>query len=224
MSIKKGFSNELYQDSYSKLLYSGLLGRLSAFPHFLMEFHLRNLNLGKVIELGAGSGEHRRFVKHSYTLYLETDLNKSLTNSSVVQMNAEKLDLIEDSSYDRLIATCLLAHLANPEQALLEWRRVVKPGGIISIYVPCEPGVILRLFRFLTTNIKARRQGYDHYAIHYVEHRNYYISMKYMIKSVFKLDSIKRVRFPLPLLSWNFNFFEIYQIRVGVSQDESQSS
>jgi hypothetical protein len=84
--------------------------------------------------------------------------------------------------------------------------------GVISIYVPCEPGLILRLFRFVTTNIKARRQGYDHYAIHYLEHRNYYISMKYMIKSAFKADSIKRVRFPLPLLSWNFNFFEIYQI------------
>jgi ubiquinone/menaquinone biosynthesis C-methylase UbiE len=44
-------------------------------------------------------------------------------------MNAEKLDLIADNAYDRLTATCLIAHLANPEQALVEWRRVVKSGG-----------------------------------------------------------------------------------------------
>lgn len=87
----------------------------------------------KIIELGAGQGFHSRFVMSRYSHYLLTDkrkrsLNKitlgSKTKSKVV--NAENLSHLNDSTFDRLSATCLLAHLEKPEEAFKEWKQVVK--------------------------------------------------------------------------------------------------
>ncbi len=41
-----------------------------------------------------------------------------------------------DSSLDYIVASHVLEHSANPVQALVEWHRVLKPGGIAYIVVP----------------------------------------------------------------------------------------
>ena len=65
----------------------------------------------------------------------------------------------DDDIADRLIATCVLLHLEKPESALLEWRRVTRPGGVVTIYVPNEPGLLTRLGRGVTTKRAAVRAG-----------------------------------------------------------------
>jgi ubiquinone/menaquinone biosynthesis C-methylase UbiE len=51
-------------------------------------------------------------------------------------LEATKLDGIADDSYDFLLASHSLEHIANPIKALKEWIRVVKPGGTIVVIVP----------------------------------------------------------------------------------------
>jgi len=55
---------------------------------------------------------------------------------------AEAGDLVEipDDSYDAVLASHVLEHLANPLGALAEWRRVVRPGGHILLIVPHREG------------------------------------------------------------------------------------
>ena len=38
---------------------------------------------------------------------------------------------LENDSMDRLIAAHVLEHLIQPETALAEWERVLKPGGLM---------------------------------------------------------------------------------------------
>jgi len=66
-----------------------------------------------------------------------------------------------DQCFDRVIATCLIAHLKDPEVALTEWRRVLRKGGELTMYVPCELGFSLRLFRKLFLAPKAKRLGFQ---------------------------------------------------------------
>jgi SAM-dependent methyltransferase len=47
---------------------------------------------------------------------------------------------IPDDSYDAVLASHVLEHLANPLGALAEWRRVVRPGGHILLIVPHREG------------------------------------------------------------------------------------
>ena len=116
-----------------------------------------------------------------------------------------------DNSHDRLIATCLLAHLSDPENALEEWKRVVRPGGAISIFVPCEPGFLLRITQMATTRRKQKSLGYNGRLLHYREHRNHYPGMMTFIKEIYGSDA-RVTNYPFPFLSWNFNLWSIVQV------------
>jgi SAM-dependent methyltransferase len=48
---------------------------------------------------------------------------------------ASEID-VADNSYDAVISSHVLEHLANPLGALAEWRRVVRPGGYVLLIVP----------------------------------------------------------------------------------------
>jgi len=50
--------------------------------------------------------------------------------------DAVELGRIESEKYDFLLSCHNLEHIANPIQALIEWLRVIKPGGVILIIVP----------------------------------------------------------------------------------------
>jgi SAM-dependent methyltransferase len=49
---------------------------------------------------------------------------------------ATDLSSIADLKYDFLMASHVLEHVANPVKALIEWRRVLKPGGSLLVLLP----------------------------------------------------------------------------------------
>lgn len=48
-----------------------------------------------------------------------------------------------DRTFDRIFSHALIEHLADPQRALREWARVLKPGGIIGLCSPDWGGFIL---------------------------------------------------------------------------------
>ncbi len=50
--------------------------------------------------------------------------------------DATGLAFLEDETYDFLLASHVLEHVANPLKALGEWRRVLKPNGCALILLP----------------------------------------------------------------------------------------
>lgn len=50
--------------------------------------------------------------------------------------DAVDLSMIKNETYDFLICSNVIEHIANPIKALLEWKRVVKRGGIIMVVAP----------------------------------------------------------------------------------------
>ena len=66
----------------------------------------------------------------------------------------------EDSSVDRVVATCLLIHLPGPYGAMHEWQRACQPDGVIDVLVPCDPGHRLAVaFRRGVSQRVARKHG-----------------------------------------------------------------
>lgn len=228
MKSKKLNPEDYYCLHYDQILDDskrGLFGQIVRLSHKTLESGLgKTKYFENVLELGAGSGKHYRYVKHAFDSYVESDIrpkSKShLDNSQDSRMvfrvlDAQTLEGIEDSSVDRLIATCVLIHLSNPHLALKEWRRVVKKKeGCITLYLPCEPGLVLRMARYLTTVRSAKKLGLDHLSFHYNEHRYHYLYLKRSIDEVFFRDSITWKRFPFFWGSWNFNLWVICKIRL----------
>ena len=215
---------DFYEEQYENILNTGWVGLMSNFMHRFIEIGIdKSQFFETVLEVGAGNGQHRHFVRHEYELYIESDIRSvkgqaesknSNLKISRIKLDAQDLSYFEDSSINRLIATCVLVHLPDPERALLEWRRVVKPGGAISIYVPNEPGLLLRLFQKLTTEPKSKKNGFDYKSIHYREHRNMWIFCDLLIKEIFGKSHIKRRSVPFALLPWNLRLFDVYQITI----------
>lgn len=77
--------------------------------------------------------------------------NKKLTEGQFLEDSGRKpgyqfvseasdLSRIKDGTYDFVLSSHVLEHLANPIKALLEWKRVLKERGILLLVVPHKQG------------------------------------------------------------------------------------
>jgi ubiquinone/menaquinone biosynthesis C-methylase UbiE len=100
----------------------------------------------RVLDVGCGTGGYLRILAPLVTPgpAVGIDLSETLiaqalqrtaadeTNVSFRVANAYDLPF-PDASFDRVVATQILLHLADPWRAVTEMRRVLAPGGLISV-------------------------------------------------------------------------------------------
>lgn len=225
-----------YDEAYELVNGTGVGGYASRMYHRELEKKFdTETRFERILEVGAGHGEHAGFVKHKFDEYFVSDLEVDQVN--LAQMKSIESSLLhkgkivvqgvdvqsikfEDNHFDRTLSTCLFHHLPQPELAFKELRRVTKSGGYVSIYLPSDPGFLYRLAQYFGTGIKMKKSlkklsadfsvGY----LRGIEHRNHVLSLQNMLKEVFSNDSITAIRRPIPFFSWNFSFFTIYQIQL----------
>ena len=177
----------------------------------------------RVLEVGAGTGVHIRSVRHGFDEYWMTDLNIRMleqiptSGSSAGRIFVKSEDAARisfgDHSFDRLIATHVLEHLPNPHQVLREWVRVVRPGGVISLVLPCDPGLAWRWGRNLGPRRMFMRAGiaYDYWMAR--EHINSINNLVSLLRYYF--DDIEESWRPLLVPSMDLNLFYLAHIRVA---------
>ena len=216
-------SSTFYESDYDELTYGEGLAGLLRRSHDLLERPFgAEWHFPQVLEVGAGGGQHWQALRHGYDRYLMTDLSESRVEvlarrfreqEAVIceRQDASALTL-ENDSIDRLITAHVLEHLIQPETALAEWERVLKPGGLMSILLPCDPGLLWRLGRSFGPRRRAQAKGvpYD------------YLMAREHVNSVFNLRAILKHHFPDFTESWyparlpsaDLNLFYCCHIRV----------
>jgi ubiquinone/menaquinone biosynthesis C-methylase UbiE len=72
------------------------------------------------------------------TIWTASDKTQGFGDRFGRRFVADALDLTgtDDATYDFILASHVLEHLANPLRALEEWKRVLVPDGIVAIVVP----------------------------------------------------------------------------------------
>ena len=99
---------------------------------------------GSVLELGSGTGINFPFYNNAATVtaiepsqhMIERSLSKhkqAVVPIEIVQANAEELPFAADT-FDTVVATLVFCTIPNPEQAILEMKRVCKPEGKILLF------------------------------------------------------------------------------------------
>jgi phosphatidylethanolamine/phosphatidyl-N-methylethanolamine N-methyltransferase len=155
-----------------------------------------------VLEVGAGNGEHLRYVRHDFGRYVVTELSSERLDDArrrhggddrLVFQVEDATDLsFGDDSFDRLISINNLEHLPSPHVALKQWRRVVRPGGTISLAIPTEGGIAWNLGRALTTRRYFKKLGFD---------LDYLIAREH-INACYRLVSFIDAYFPTKTVVW----------------------
>jgi SAM-dependent methyltransferase len=207
-------------DGYDKVAISaqgGLAGRIF---HSQIERGISsNDHYSKVLEIGALSGQHLPYVRHTFDTWTLSDIIDHPTgefdDSRIVfeRQDAHALSF-NDHSFDRVAAMCVAHHLDQPMLALTEMRRVCRPGGILTIFLPVEPGWSYNLAIHLTSIRRARRLGLEEEALRSraLQHRNHFDSLRWQFNEVFKRDQVRTFSWPLPFGGKYLNMFTSWHV------------
>lgn len=127
--LKSRMSGKLIQLGFKKVRVSGWTQRKRADLKLAYRYCT-----GRGVEIGAGSNRFPNINAVSVDLY--TDFKERVYPKPDVIASAYDLSFLKDESRDFVITSHLLEHLINPLKALKEWKRVMRPGGVLFLIVP----------------------------------------------------------------------------------------
>ena len=217
--ITKKIQNNLYKGSSKKLLKIAHRD-LTKFGN--KKIKENNFKPKNVLEIGAGSGELFEHVSSNFNKYYMTDLSDWGKTEILDLVSRDprihfELQNVENLSYnenyfDRVLVSCVIAHVTEPFKALEELRRVTNTNGIISIFVSTDPGLLLKMIRAIFTKKRMKNLSIPYELCNVIQHRNNPTAILEMVKWIFQKDSIKVQYFPFKIKSWNLSTHIIVNI------------
>lgn len=130
------------RDSGSKKYFDEYLkNRMS--QRLICKYIKSNFKVCKILDVACGHGEMGLYLQANGYGVSGLDLNKYRVDSLLGKLEDIRCESIEnttygDNSFDILIATEVLEHVANLETTLSKMRRLLKRGGSVFITVPYE--------------------------------------------------------------------------------------
>ena len=214
------YKKEIFRDldkKYNTHLYSGLLGILMNYCHRTLEnFKGKKNSYDKILEIGAGSAPHYRYINHTYNEYhvAETsdyaeDFHKDNSKVKLVKYDGKKLPY-QDETFDRIIISHCLEHILSPEEFIEEMMSKLNKGGVLSISLPTDPGIAWRLgrlfIRFFTIKKTYQISGEEFNYMNATEHVNSIFNLISIIRFNYK-NSYEEHFYPLKIKMSDFNLF-----------------
>ena len=202
-------------DIYSKYQYGGLVGSLMKFCHTKLESNLPKGNYNKVLEIGPGPHPHVKYISHNFQKYyiLERtikaiNLYKKLNYNNIIIKTYKSSKIpFKKNFFDRIIMSHVLEHIINPEEFIFEVMSKLKKGGVLSIALPTDPGLLWRSGRMFSKifsvkkTLKISPEKYD------------YINAKDHVNSIYSLYSIIKYHYKKKLieqyLPFRIKFFDL---------------
>ena len=173
-----------------------LSGRVLSWTHSIVETDTKLAEAyDTILELGVGTMAHFPTVRHGFSRYIASDHDPKVIDWLETREWDDRIEIqklsgaslpFDNNSIDRLIATHVLEHVPDPVSALQEWVRVIRPGGVLSLILPCDPGLAWRFGRMLGPRRKAEQAGLPY---------DYYMSVEH-VNAIFNLRSIIQHHFP----------------------------
>jgi SAM-dependent methyltransferase len=115
---------------------------------------------GGLLDVGCGVGDFPEAIKHYYPKLEVYGIDISKKAISLARKRAKKVKFkvadvqklpFKDETFEAVTCFDLLEHVENPQEALAEIYRVLKPGGIFHTFIPTEAelvspeGVLIKL-------------------------------------------------------------------------------
>lgn len=92
---------------------------------------------GKLIDIGCGTKPYKNLVANYVTEHIGVDYQDTIHDISNIDLFGSAYEIpTKDASFDSAICTAVLEHLEEPELALRECYRVLKPDGVAIYSIP----------------------------------------------------------------------------------------
>ncbi|HLH12711.1 MAG TPA: class I SAM-dependent methyltransferase [Methylovirgula sp.] len=203
-------------DDFMRHWHEVLPNRYGAIERFNHTYPLRHLpkttTKFKTLELGAGLGGHIAFEELSLQEYHCVELRQKMADTITERfpnVNATVADCQKqlpygDSFFDRVVVVHVLEHLPDLPGCLNEVERVLKPGGLFSVVLPCDPGIAYEFARKISSErIFRRRYGVPYGWLIRREHINTWREILALLDE--KFNEINRTYYPLRVPVANLN-------------------
>lgn len=208
-----------FSEVYDEANYSSpLQARVMRASHRLVERAFRPTDrFDRVLEIGAGTGEHLPDVRHQFDEYTLSDMDPKALNvarGKLSEVYGGKLRFevqtganlaYDNNTFDRVVATHVLEHICQPHLALKEWARVLRDGGVMSVLIPTDPGLAWRLGRHFGPRKRAMAQGIAYDYVMAREHVNSCNNLIALMRHYF--PDRKEAWWPFPVPSMDLNLF-----------------
>jgi SAM-dependent methyltransferase len=217
---------DAYYLNYYEKVHSNLKSKSRLSFHFQLESARTTLEKYPIVlEIGAGTSSHPKFLKHDFEVYLLTDIRTIKDNEissiesglipqqpGIYKSIADATQLpYSDDSVDRVVSGCLLLHLDDQISALEEWLRVLKPGGVIDTLIPNDQSFSIWLYRLLFSRRKARKLGFNDFdLVNAFEHHSYYERIFRLASATFPTQQYEFQHYP-PIIG-GVQFFRAFSI------------
>ena len=201
---------------YAKHMYKGINGLFMRYCHRRLECFKGKEKYDNVLEIGPGPASHINFIKHKFDNYyiVETSVDSVNTYENDKRIKATLYDGVnlpfEKNFFDRIIISHVLEHISEPENFLFEMMNKLKSGGLLSISLPSDPGLLFRLGKFYVKHFIAQRtykisnKEYDY--LHATEHINSIFNLITLIRYNFK-NQIEEEFLPFKIRLIDINLF-----------------
>jgi SAM-dependent methyltransferase len=166
------------------------------------------------LEIGAGIGEHMQTLSAMSERYVALELRDDMAAviherypdvETVVGDIEEGLEL-ESESFDRVVAVHVLEHLRNLPVALDEVHRLLRPGGVFEIVIPCEGGLGYWAGRELTSKRMFEKRYNTDYEW-YIKSEHFNVPREIIHELGTRFTREHREFFPLKVPSVHLNLF-----------------
>ena len=143
-------------------------GMVERFNHGYPLRILPDMETMRTLEIGAGLGEHVAHENLQNQEYHCVELRENMVSEirrrfpGVISVAADCQTALpyRDQMFDRVLAIHVLEHLPDLPAAITEIIRVLKRGGIFSIVIPCDPGILYSFARKISAErIFRKRYG-----------------------------------------------------------------
>ena len=92
---------------------------------------------GNLLDVGCGDRRYEPILRPHVSSYVGLEYPGTAARPDLVDVWGDATELpFEDESFDTVVSFMVLEHLADPQRAMREARRVLRPGGTYLISVP----------------------------------------------------------------------------------------